>query len=823
MNHRIASRLITIFGLIMIFTLILPSGVSQSAGLLETTAEPQIVINEVMFYPSPGEYEWVELKNTSDASINIGGYALTDEDNHWFEFPSITPDVPPGAFVVVIYDGLGPTYNEYDFDDNVVFLHTSIYNYVFDDNVDQVSLYDDYIRNTNKPNTLPPQIISFVAWGDDPGVDATNAVSAGLWIDGTFVNIDLIVPNYSLGLIRGTTSFYFDDYVTYLTYQVTQGAENTFPFGNKIYIPAGEFQMGCDPLHNDGITCSSGELPLHTVYLDTYLIDATEVTNAQYAQCVTARACTAPDHSDSSTRSSYYDNPEYADYPVIYVNWYKAQDYCTWAGGSLPTEAQWEKAARGSTDTRAFPWGDASPDCTLANFEDRYGTGDYCVGDTSAVGSYPTGASLYGLLDMAGNVDEWVNDWYSGTYYSTSPYDNPTGPDTGTVKVLRGGGWLSLEIYLRVASRYGDGPMFTSLGRGFRCAASSSIINSPPYAPSNPSPVDAATGQSIESTLSWTGSDPDGDVVLYDVYFEAGDNTPDILVSNDQSVTTYNPGTLNNSTQYYWQIVAQDEHGVVTIGPIWDFTTSVLNPTERIYIPAGEFHMGCHPLHNGGYSCYDAELPLHTIYLDAYLIDTTEVTNIMYAQCVATGACTAPYSSSSRTRTSYYGNPEYSDYPVIWVDWYQANNYCTWAGGNLPTEAQWEKAARGSSDTRAFPWGDAFPDCSLVNFIDVYGTGESCVGDTSAVGSYPSGASLYGPLDMAGNVWEWVHDWYSSTYYSTLPYDNPTGPDTGTYKVLRGGSWQVIDYDLRVGRRFFNFPTVENHVFGFRCAYPPGR
>jgi serine/threonine-protein kinase len=213
------------------------------------------------------------------------------------------------------------------------------------------------------------------------------------------------------------------------------------------------------------------------------------------------------------------------------------------------------------------------------------------------------------------------------------------------------------------------------------------------------------------------------------------------------------------------------------VGDTW---TRPADGAVMVGVPAGEFLMGST---DDDPDAYHGEKPQHTVYLDAFWIDKTEVTNAQYRKCVEAGACEEPGCWDD----DRYNAPEQ---PVVCVNRYVAQDYAAWAGGRLPTEAEWEKAARGT-DGKIYPWGDSPPDCSKANYF-------RCAGKPLPVGTHPDGASPYGALDMAGNVWEWV---------------------SGSRRFLRGGSWRDDRGGVRAANRsIYVEPSTSLNFIGFRCA-----
>ena len=286
-----------------------------------------------------------------------------------------------------------------------------------------------------------------------------------------------------------------------------------------------------------------------------------------------------------------------------------------------------------------------------------------------------------------------------------------------------------------------------------------------------------------------------------------------------------------------------------TLTPTPALGDTMISPKDEMtlaYVPAGEFKMGrdaddmladyqelfepyldvelkfeCER------SWFEKTEPVHTVYLDAFWIDQTEITNAQYSKCVAAGVCESPEFEWSYTNFDYFGNDEFDDYPVIYVSWDDAQDYCEWAGRRLPTEAEWEKAARGTIGL-VYPWGNTF-DGNKVNFCDincaeieeaiaVNPNFDDGYADVAPVGTYPDGISPYGAFDMAGNVGEWVIDWYDDGYYQDTPLENPLGPDYGEFRVIKGCSWFCTGDTVESADRGWAIPINGYNAVGFRCA-----
>jgi formylglycine-generating enzyme len=237
------------------------------------------------------------------------------------------------------------------------------------------------------------------------------------------------------------------------------------------------------------------------------------------------------------------------------------------------------------------------------------------------------------------------------------------------------------------------------------------------------------------------------------------------------------------------------------------------------FVPAGKYMMGCAETRK--VHCRKREMPEHVVYLHGFFVDVHEVTVAAYKNCVEAGYCTKP-KSYQMLRFFNWGDPTRMLHPVNGVDWEQSDRFCRFEGKRLCTEAEWEKAARGP-DGRLYPWGNDPPDASRALIDDGMDASEEgkpwpLLTTTQQVCTYPDGNSPYGLCDLAGNVWEWVSDWYDSDYYSKSPMVNPKGPEKGVHKAIRGGRYYRVGFFLRASNRGFFKPEEDFTYLGFRCC-----
>lgn len=299
--------------------------------------------------------------------------------------------------------------------------------------------------------------------------ESTVAVLAGLFPSQPYA---LGIPNYD-GRFQDLVNFTLQEMATDGTY--SRLYRKWFPTSAPVAIELwpGATYLGLDMIPMAHVSAGefvrgyAGGFPderfEQTLFLDDFYIDRYEVTNRQYAECVQAGRCELPRLPRSVNFADYYASSEYGNYPVIWVTWNDAVDYCSFRGKRLPTEAEWEKAARGSQGN-LYPWGNDEP-TNQTNF-------NYAAQDVAPVGSFAGDISSYGIYDLAGNVREWVADWYQWDYYANAPQTNPTGPGVGVTKVLRGGSWNDIAIYVRSTSRKNFLPESYDSNLGFRCASS---------------------------------------------------------------------------------------------------------------------------------------------------------------------------------------------------------------------------------------------------------------------------------------------------------------------------------------------------------------
>ena len=517
-----------------------------------------------------------------------------------------------------------------------------------------------------------------------------------------------------------------------------------------VFAEGGSFKMGSEEFDS--------EKPIHDVTLSPFEIGTYEVTVGEFKRFVEAENYQGQ-KPDAEFRCKDFMQPDFEQddsHPVVCITWNDVKAYIVWLNGKtgkdyrLPTEAEWEYAAKGGTQTKYW-WGNDigqnNANCDNSSCGDSFER-------TAPVGSFKP--NPFDLYDTAGNVWEWVEDWYGD--YPEEAQTDPKGPDKGSSRVARGGAWVSTPLYVRSARRNGADPGLRDNYLGFRLARTLPLGTFTP--PASQSPLKPETEPEYENL---------------GVYMD----------------------------------------------PLKDKSSG----PELVYLSGGTFVMGSPDSEEGR---YDDEGPVHDVTLDAFMIGRYEVTVVEYLRCVQAGACREP---EWQEKGSQYnidtGNDEYykkfgsaltaDKSPIVGVSWEDAVSYAQWlsqetgAEYRLPTEAEWEYAARGGKQT-AYWWGDDIGQNNANCDNNACGDKFDYI---APVGSFT--ANPYGLYDTAGNVWEWVQDWYANKYPATAQI-NPVGPEKGSHRVRRGGAWDSPPRSVRSANRLRTVPGVRDGNLGFRLA-----
>jgi formylglycine-generating enzyme required for sulfatase activity len=540
-----------------------------------------------------------------------------------------------------------------------------------------------------------------------------------------------------------------------------------------VLVPAGCFTMGstdaqievefqqCESELGNG-QCDPNwfedQRPTHEVCFDhPFWIDRTEVTNAQFAT-----------FGGQAAEAGTFPN---ANRPREDLTWEEANVFCTGRDARLPTEAEWEYAARGP-EGWVYPWG-------IDFTAEKVVYSDNSGGETADVGSKPGGASWVGAQDLSGNVWEWVSDWYGP--YASERQTNPTGPSSGDKHVLRGGSFLVSSRFAPALIRFLYGPLGRGSDAGFRCARA--------YEEAATSAIPTTAALVLTSTPTLT---PTNTPTMTHTATSTPALTPTAVITATLTATplpTLTPtatltATVEGPLNHDWTPVIQSFDGV-----------------DMVQVPAGCFMMGStgaqidYAVSLGGPpEAFINEQPAHKVCFEQpFWIDRTEVTNAQFAAFDGQAAATGTESGANRPRET--------------VTWPEAQAFCAERGARLPTEAEWEYAARGL-ESWIYPWGNEFAAENVV-----YNDNQ-----TADVGSRPGGASWVGALDLSGNVWEWVTDWYEEPYPAQSQV-NPAGPASGEYRIWRGGSYlDPFDFSSRATTRGMSEPSYSTNLIGFRCA-----